>query len=385
MFKLAGVPDYFSEVEGSLSGRQLSPNDFDGKCLGEEFHRMRTTYPGFLVFDRYQLGLNALGPLLNRQKGWLWHGFKLIAGYWADLGWRLKTPRDSRLSMGSAFVGAMRKAMMDRDIPLLLNTGLVSLETTGDRVTGVRVRYNGNERVIAARAVMLAAGGFDQNQEMRDKYHPVPTMVASSLTPPGGNQGDAIRAGQAIGADIENMENAWWCPTVLLPGRANNTQMPAGQTFFDRARPGSLCVNRLGKRFVNEACSYDRFGLAMIEDYKKTGGNVPCWMVFDARYRYKYNVSNLMPGWASPDRKVPPEYWDNVLYRADTIEELARKIEVAPDILVQTVELMNGYAKTGLDLEFHRGETAYDQAFGDPTSRPNVNLGDANIDSTRLS
>lgn len=374
LHKEVGLPDYFSEVDGYGVGRQLTPNDFDGKCLGEEFHRMRMTYPGYMAFDRYQMGLSAIGPLISRQKGWLWQAFKLVAGYWADIGWRFKTSRDSRLSLGSAFVGCMRKAMMDRDIPLLLNTSLTGLEKKGDRVTGIRVSHNGNERSIAARTIILAAGGFDQNQEMRDKYHPVRTAVTSSLTPPGGNEGDAIRLGQAIGADIENMEHSWWCPTVIIPGR-NNTRVPAGQVFWDRGRPGTVCVNRLGRRFVNEACSYDRFGHAMIEDQKKTGANVPCWMIFDARYRHNFNVSNLMPGWASSDRKLPPDYWDNVLYCADTIDALARKIEIDPEILSTTIRSMNEYARTGRDLEFNRGELAYDKAFGDPRGRPNTNLG----------
>jgi 3-oxosteroid 1-dehydrogenase len=304
----------------------------------------------------------------------LWQVFKLIAGYWVDLGWRRKTSRDSRLSMGSAFVGYMRRAMIERKMPLLLNTKLVGLEKNDDRITGIRVSHNGNERMIVARAVILAAGGFEQNQEMRDKYHPVRTAVASSLTPPSGNEGDAIRAGQEIGAQIENMENSWWAPTVLLPGK-NNTRVPAGQMFFERGRPGAICVNRLGKRFVNEACSYDRFGHAMIEDQKRTGANVPCWMIFDARYRHNFNVSNLMPGWASSDKKLPPEYWDNVLYRADTIVALARKIEIDSETLATTIRNMNEYAKTGKDLEFHRGEFIYDKAFGDPSGHPNTNLG----------
>lgn len=374
LFMLESVPDYFSEEEGAVSGRQLSPRDYIAKPLGLEFHRMRSAYPGFFVAGRYQLGLNALGPLMNRGKGWMREGFKLVGGYWADLGWRLRTPRDSRLSMGSAFVGYMRKAMVDRDIPLLLNTALVGLERTGNRVTGIRVNHNGNHRVIAAGAVMLAAGGFDQNQAMRDQYHSVHTKVANSLTPPGGNEGDAIRAGQEIGAAIENMENSWWCPSFSIPAQ-NNLREPAGQLIFERARPGSVCVNRLGKRFVNEACSYDRFGHAMIADHRKTGANLPCWMVFDARYRHRYNVSNLLPGWLCPDKRLPPEYLDNIIYRAGTIEELARKIEIDPDALAATVRSMNDYARTGKDPEFHRGDFLFDRAFGDSGAGPNPNLG----------
>lgn len=368
-----GLPDYFSDVPGSGVGRQLNPDDFDGKLLGDEFFRMRMTYPGFLAFDRYTISMAGMLGLPNRAKGWIREGIRMVGGYWADVRWRLKTARDSRLSLGRAFVGALRKAMMDRDIPLLLNTRLVALEKSDGRVSGIRVNHNGNESVIAARAVILAAGGFDQNQEMRSKHHPVKTLTTSSLTPPGGNEGDAIRVGQDIGADIDNMENAWWSPTVRYPG-ANST-LPAGQTFFDRSKPGAICVNRLGKRFCNESISYDRFGYAMIEEQKKTGAGVPCWMIFDASFRHNFPVSNILPGWAASDKKLPPEYWDNVLYRAATVEELAKKVDIEPDALVETVRTFNGYAKTGKDLDFNRGETAYDKFFGDARSKPNPNLG----------
>lgn len=373
IYKADGYPDYFPEHPDALAGRHMLSGDFDGKLLGDEFFRMRMTYPAFLAFDRYALNLDAAYALMSRQKTWLWEGFKVVAGYWADIPWRLKTARDSRLAMGRAFVGFFRKAMMERDIPLLLNTRLVGLERDEHRVVGARVNHDGNEYMIEARSIMLAAGGFEQNQEMRDKYHAVKTEVANTLTPQGANEGDAIRAGREIGADIDNMDSAWWVPTIRLPGK-NNTRI-AGQLFFDRSRPGMICVNRLGKRFCNEALSYDRFGNAMIEDHRKTGANLPCWTLFDARFRKNYPAGDILPGWVRPDSKLPPEYWDSIIYRADTIEELARKIDVDPATLATTIRTFNEYARTGKDLEFHRGESDYDKFFGDSRGKPNTNLG----------
>lgn len=366
-------PDYFSEHPDAVSGRTMLAVDFDGKELGEELFRMRLAYPSFMAFDRYALNLNGAYTLMSRQKGWLWEGFKLVAGYWADVKWRWKTSIDSRLSMGRALVGSLRKAMMDRNIPLFLNTKLVGIEKDGDRISGVRLKHNGSEYVMAARVVILASGGFDQNQEMRDRYHAVATEVTNTLTPGGANEGDGIRAGQAIGAKIGNMEHAWWTPVIRLPGK-NNTEL-AAQVFLDRARPGVICVNRLGKRFCNEAISYDRFGSAMIKDDRETGANLPCWMIFDARYRHAFPVSDVLPGWVRPDNKLPPDYWDSILYRASSVDELARKIDVDPATLVTTINNMNDYARAGVDLEFHRGETDFDKFFGDARAKPNSNLG----------
>jgi 3-oxosteroid 1-dehydrogenase len=373
LVKAVGYPDYFSERTDAVAGRTMLAVDFDGKLLGDELFRMRLTYPSFMVFDRYALNLNGAYTLMSRQKGWIRAALNLVVGYWSDIGWRMKTAIDCRLSMGRALVGSLRKAMMERNIPLLLGTRLVGLEKHTDRVSGVRLKHNGGEYLMEARAVILATGGFDQNQEMRDKYHSVRTEVGSSLTPGGANEGDGIRAGQEIGADIANMEHAWWAPTIRLPGK-QNTEL-AAQVFFDRSRPGVICVNRLGRRFCNEALSYDRFGHAMIEDNKKTGANLPCWMIFDGRYRHNFPASDILPAWVRPDRRLPPEYWDNVLYRAGTIEELARKIDVDPETFATTIRNVNAYARSGDDLEFHRGETPYDKFFGDPRVKPNSNLG----------
>jgi predicted oxidoreductase len=63
------------------------------------------------------------------------------------------------------------------------------------------------------------------------------------------------------------------------------------------------------------------------------------------------------------------------LNKAATIQELARKIEVDPDSLVDTVNRMNAYAASGVDLDFHRGETIYDKFYGDPNVKPNGSLG----------
>lgn len=373
LFRAEGYPDYYSELPDAVDGRQMLSGDFDGKLLGDEFFRMRQTYPAFLAFGRYALNLNAAYRLPSRQKGWLWVGFKLLAGYWADIGWRLKTSRDRRLSMGQAFVASLRKAMMERDIPLLLNTRLVGIEQEDERVTGVRVLRNGNEHVIPARAVFLAAGGFEHNQAMRDAYHPVRTEAISTLTPQGANEGDAILAGQKIGADLDNMDGAWWVPTIRLPGKNNTAQ--SGQVFFDRSRPGIIAVNRLGNRFCNEAVSYDRFGQAMIQDHHATGANLPCWIIFDADYRRNFPISDILPGWVRGDKHLPQELWDTILFKADTIDELADKIEIDPKSLEATVARFNSFAKSGNDLDFNRGEAAFDKFFGDARGQPNSNLG----------
>ena len=113
----------------------------------------------------------------------------------------------------------------------------------------------------------------------------------------------------------------------------------------------------------------------MVSDHLKTGANTPCWLIFDTKFRQKFSAGGLMPLAHTPERKVPVDWWDHYVFRADSIAALAAKINVPADALQATVEKINGYATTGVDPEFGRGGNIYDRFFGDPTVAPNPNLG----------
>jgi 3-oxosteroid 1-dehydrogenase len=351
--------------------------DIDGADLGEDFFLMRDHHPAMLAFNRYALDWQTGKILQERPLGWQWTAFKLVARYWLDLPWRFRTSRDRRLTWGRGLIGMLRRAMLKQNIPLVLNTKLVGLDCTADRLDTVIVEHHGTpRRVRARRGVVLAAGGFEQNQAMRDEFMQVKTIAEASLAPKDGNKGDAIRIAQEIGAAVENMGSAWWTPSMRMPSRTEANVEVSHPLFFERAMPGSLCVNRLGRRFVNEAITYERFGRAMINDQVATGANTPCWMIFDAGFRKDNAVGGLMPASVVPDRKIPDEWWDNVLFRASSIAELAAKIGVDPKTLAGSVEAMNGYAQTGKDTEFGRGDYPYDKFWGAKnTSLPNNCLG----------
>jgi 3-oxosteroid 1-dehydrogenase len=259
-----------------------------------------------------------------------------------------------------------------RDVPIRLNTRLERLVVEAGRVVGLEVSRHGTQMTLGVRhAVVLAAGGFEQSQTLRDRYFPAATDARWSLTPRHANSGDALSAGQAIGAAIESMSCAWWAPSMQLPSREFSNIEVSHQMFFDTRHPHSLCVNRLARRFVNESCSYDRFGMAMIEDQKRTGANIPCWLIFDAAYRVRYSAGGIMPSSVMPDQKIPREWWDTYLYRAATVEALAVKLDLAPAELGRTVARLNEQAKTGTDPDFGRGDNAYDRYFGDARVTPN--------------
>jgi 3-oxosteroid 1-dehydrogenase len=372
----SGYPDYYSEVDGAHAGRPLAPQVMDGAELGDDFHTMREQFARFKVFNRYAFSLYEAFALATRAPGWRRLFARMVFNYWSDFGWRGKTQRDRRLTMGNALIGGMRKALNDRGVDICLNTALHALTVEDGRVTGVELRNFARRISVNARGgVVIAAGGFEWNQSMRDQYFTYPGQARYSSAPVDGNTGSAIRAGQAIGAATEFMETAWWNPTMVMPILGVPNMEMVHQMTFDVGRPHSLCVNQRGERFVNESCSYDRFGIAMLEDQQKTGVTVPCWLIFDAQFREKYTAGGLFPASIMADSKIPPHWWDQYVYRADSVAALAGKIGLAPAVLEAAVLAMNGYARTGVDAQFGRGSSAYDRFLGDPRCSPNPCLG----------
>lgn len=371
----AGVwPDYFPDKPGARSDRSIVCPTFDGRQLGDErFFLMREQYNRFKLFGKYAMDLTETFTLMMQAKGWKRTVVNIHRRYWLDRATRRISRRDRRFTQGAALMGQIYRKLFDRGVEIRLETKLERLATSDSgSVAGVEVSNFGRTYAVAARhGVVLAAGGFEWNQQLRDRFYQVPGLTRHSSTPEDANRGEALIAAEEIGASTEHTEEGWWIPTMTLPmpGAANFHEIH--QAAFDVGRPHSVCVNRNGIRFVDEAIGYDQFGQAMVEDQLKSGANCPCWLVFDADFRAKFSAGGFLPAIIMPDRKVPVDWWDHYVFRADTVEELARKIKVPVEALRSTIDAMNGYARTGEDPEFGRGANAYDQMFGDPLCKPN--------------
>lgn len=372
----AYYPDYFPDAPNARVDRSIICDTFDGRELGGQFPLMREQYARFKILNRYAMDVMQFFSISTRAPGWILTFLKMAWTYWSDLSTRLLTRRDRRFTQGAALMGHLYKRAFERGIELRLETRLDELVVTGGQVSGVKLSHFGRRYEIGARhGVVLAAGGFEWNQELRDRFFPVPGLTRHSSTPEDANRGEALIAGMKIGAATEHTESAWWIPTMHLPMESRSNFEDIVQAAFDVGRPHSVCVNRKGLRFVNEACSYDAFGEAMVADQLRTGANTPCWLVFDATFREKFTAGGIMPTILMPDRCIPPDWWDHYLFRADTLDALAAKIHVPADALSKTVGDMNRYAQTGIDAEFNRGATPYDQMFGDANVKPNPCLG----------
>jgi 3-oxosteroid 1-dehydrogenase len=369
-------PDYFPDVPGARADRSIVCDTFDGRELGDKFTLMREQYTRFKLLNRYSMDLPEFFSISTRGKGWVIAFLKILWRYWSDIGTRVLTRRDRRFTNGTALMGPLYKRIFAHGVEVRLETRLDELIVGNGEVSGVTVSNFGRSYAIhARRGVVLCAGGFEWNQELRERFLPVPGLTRHSSTPEDANRGEALIAGMKIGAATEHTGDAWWIPTMHKPmPRASNFE-EIHQAAFDVGRPHSVCVNRNGVRFVDEACGYDEFGEAMVADQLKTGANTPCWLVFDATFRKNYSAGGFMPTIIMPDPIIPPDFWDHYIFRAPTLEALAAKIHVPVDALRQTIGNMNLYAQTGVDPEFGRGGNDYDRMFGDPTVTPNPCLG----------
>ena len=352
-----GYADYYPEAPGGLaSGRSIEPRPLDGRrILGAELGHLSPPYlpipPGIAITQANYRWL-ALGPR---------HPRAMLAS--ARVAARLARSRllgQRVLSMGQALAAGLRAGLLARDVPVWLDTPMTGLELDGGRVTGVRVTRDGRPAVIAAgRGVVLAAGGFERNEEMRQRYQQAP-IGTEWTTGAAGNTGDAITAGQAAGAALDLMDDAWWGPAIPLRG---------GPYFClaERSLPGCLLVNGAAQRFVNESAPYVDFVHAMYAGQAGGTPHIPAWLIADQRYRDRYVFAGL------PPRRPLPRRWykAGAVFSAPTIAELAGQVGLDPAALAKTVTRFSEFAEAGRDEDFGRGDSAYDRYYSDPRCRPN--------------
>jgi len=215
--------------------------------------------------------------------------------------------------------------------------------------------------------LILAGGGFSRNAERRRAE--LGTDAAWSSVAPGSN-GDAQDKALEIGARVSerDLSAAFWAPASIRR-RRDGSQAVFPHFVLDRGKPGTLAVDSHGRRFVNEAISYHQFALEMLANGKSA---IPAFLVADAAAVRKYGLGMVRPGGWGTKAAIA----DGYLVAADTIEQLAAKLEIDPGNLRETVDTMNGYARTGRDLDFARGSTVYQNHNGDASAAgPNPNLG----------
>ena len=234
-------------------------------------------------------------------------------------------------------------------------TGLLTdPDDPGGRVTGVvGMSPEGPIELGASRGVLLGAGGFEGNAEMREA-HDVPGDVAWTMAPRATNTGEPMTAAIAIGAATDWRALGWFCPGL--------EQVDGGGSFTLGFRSG-LMVDQSGRRYGNESLPYDRFGRVMAQAPER----IPSWYVFDDK------EGGRLPAIAMPEGDPAEHLAAGTWVTADTIEGLAAATGLPADALAETVARFNGFAETGVDEDFGRGDDEYDSFFAGGTG-PNKAL-----------
>jgi 3-oxosteroid 1-dehydrogenase len=342
-------PDYFSNSPHSKVGRTIQPIVSDGKKLGKWLETQRR-YPGDVYaiklgeYAAVGRGYSGLTSRLTMLKVGLRHRLMQLAG---------KQP----LGLGSALAAELMLAVLRHKVPVVLGCRMSGVAFENGRAIGIDAEYSGKATRIAAPAgVLLCAGGFAHAEHYRRGYQNVDGSWSSASKD---DTGDAVKLAESLGADTAMLDEAWWGCAVLYPDGT------PGFLMTERTMPGSIIVDAQGRRFTNEAQNYNSLGREL---HRRMGD--PAWLIIDSRHRRKYCFGLMLPG------QTPQALFDSGFFvKANSIHELANRCGIEAAGLALTVAKFNAAARRGLDEDFRRGENAYENYWGDPTIKPNPNLG----------
>ena len=345
-YAIPDFPDYHPEFPGGKpeGGRTLECPPFPYGDLGDWCDRVGTSpyYPDFTV----TIGETTLGQSVPQP---------------VDPEVKARRHANDERGMGLALIGRLLKGCLNRGIEPQTDCRAVELIMTEGSVAGVRFEGpNGRFDAIAPN-VILATGGFEWNPDLVRAFTRGPLTHPVSIET---NTGDGLKMAMKVGAMLGNMREAWWMPVIEVPTEVN--RLGRQLLTYERTMPGSIMVNKKGKRFTNEASNYNAFGAAFHEqdvsrfDY----ANLPCWLIFNQDYYAKYPfLGGLTDGFAQDAR--PPQW----MISADTLAGLATRLGIDPQAFEATVERFNTNTAAGHDPDFRRGESANDLWWGDPAWR----------------
>mgnify|MGYP001198041833 CR=1 FL=1 len=348
-----GLPDYYyPAVEGSKpEGRYIEVKPFKAERLGELADKVLTSPYG----DGYSYTTSS--ELIAMKAG----GENIVDCLQRHLA-------EGERCAGAGLAAAQVLAATERGVELRAETEVTDLVLDDDGgVAGVVLRNASGEtrRVRARLGVVLATGGYDWNESYVRAFDALPE--AGSMSPPSVT-GDHIRMSAKAGA-------------IAMPARAPSQspifigyKVPAEEIYGKTSHrmwlpgvPGSIAVNRQGKRFANDGFYPDvATKVARFDGQEQGQPNWPAWIIFDQAMLDTYG---FLPSW--PGQPLS----EGMAESADTLAELAVKVGIDPAGLEAEVARFNGFCETGVDEDFDRGSVPWGRIMtGDPRLT-NPNLG----------
>ncbi|RKP55998.1 FAD-binding protein [Pararobbsia silviterrae] len=364
----AAHPDYVNGPGAAYGGRALAPVPFDARVLGRDFVRVRPPRDVFMGLGGMMVNRNDLNALLFPFASG--QNFKrtveVVGRYLID---RLRFARGTQLVMGNALAARLFYSLRERGVDMRFETPLVELVREQGRVTGAIVTSpdGTRKRIGARRGVVLATGGLTRHPVLRKQLFPAAAQPLSLS--PDTHTGDGLDRAVKVEARIEDGGDSpgLWMPCSIQRA-PDGTERVWPHIILDRAKPGLIAVNRHGKRFVNESNSYHDFVMGMLRD-TGDGQSVPAHLIVDAAFLRDYGLGLVMPG--RHRARIASFVRSGYLVTAPTLRDLAKKLDVDVNGLLQTVERFNRDAAAGQDPEFERGGSPMSRFNGDPAQKPN--------------
>ena len=230
--------------------------------------------------------------------------------------------------VGSEIVKTLKKTAEDKKIDIRLNNKALEILTDDkENIKGVKAsNEEGKEYTIDAKSVIITTGGFAANEEKVVKYNP--SLKGFGTTNQPGATGDGIDMAEKLGADLIQMDQIQTHPTVDTKTGMMITEAVRGN--------GAILVNHDGKRFINELATRDVVSKATLDEKGKTA-----YLLFDDNVRKSL-------------KDIESYINMDIVVQGDSVEDLAKKINIKPDILKKTVNDYNEFVKNKKDAEFNR-------------------------------
>ena len=356
-----GYPDYHQYNPGAqIGGRTIEAGAFDLNKLGP-WKTMLNINPARAPVAMYTFELSKMVRARSD-----WEG-KMVAA--KVFGLRVYPPwliGQHPATLGVSMISQLLYLNVQRGTSIWVSSPMKELVVSDDggSVTGAIVQHGGKDVAVhATRGVILAAGGFAKNDEMR-KHYQIKGITNKWTSTNLNDTGDTISAAQKVGAEMALMDSAWWGTSIVDPA----TNQPYW-CLYDRVMPHSIIVDQNAQRFANESQNYNTLGTKLLEHSKKAA-TIPAFMIMDSNHRNRYVLANkILPGY-TPKADIDSGF----IFKGASLDNIAQQLEIPASELKKTVDRFNGFVRKGVDEDFDRGKSPYDQFLGDPAYK-NPNLG----------
>lgn len=227
---------------------------------------------------------------------------------------------------GLELMKALKREVARRsNLYLMLNSEVIELITDkAGAVIGVEVSTPGGKQKIKTKKVILATNGFGANKELVNQY--IPEIASAQYFGYEANTGDAIRMAEKLNAATSNL--------TAYQGHSAVAESHGLLVTWGTIMLGGFMVNKAGERFGNETEGYSEFAVHLLNQNKQVG-----YIIFDQEIH-----DELL---SIEDFKTLHEM--NAFKSSNTVEELAKKLEIKGESLFSTLKEFHYAVEEGKD------------------------------------